>query len=101
MKQEKIMELLREAASSKCSIKRRNLIQIELVRATAAVDEDGTTIIEGREAGISTLIGQLFHDTLVDCPAYLPKLFPVFAMACGNRGKEMITSAVEWSLIFI
>lgn len=111
MKQEKILELLKEAARTSCTIKRRNNIQNELreelsiimnncdrVDHPDRVDNPGRANCEGgRGAGMMLLLDMLYIDTVHHRPEALPALFPFFAMICGDR-TYLMTADVDWSL---
>lgn len=94
--QEKIKDLLAEAANPKCAPHRRNEIQCELGHATAAMRPNGVYDIDSREAGILVVIEHLYVDTLQNRPEILPALFPVFALACGDRDNGLIVTDIDW-----
>lgn len=95
MKQKEIRRLLEEASQLHCTWQRRNQIQCQLGEASAAVCGDGA---ESRVAGLQLILDKLYVDTLKSYPGYLPKLFPVFAMICGERDNRMLVTDVNWYL---
>lgn len=99
MEQRKLKELLEEAAKPECTWQRRNEIQCLLGAATPAMRDDGVYEIEGRGAGMHTVLEHLYVDTIKNKPEILPSLFPFFAVICGDRDKEMIVAEIDWSLV--
>lgn len=103
MKQQQILALLKEATALKFDnindpdFQRLNKIQIELTEAVYQ-DHEGQDPFNSRAAGFQTIVGHLFVDTFRNRPDYLPALFPVFAVLCGDRD-VMILSDVDWSLL--
>lgn len=94
MKQEKIMDLLREVASLNLSNRRVNEIQCKLTDALPRSDA-----LDDREAGMEVVLGKLYVDTLRNKPHLLPMLFPVFAIMCGDRDDGFIVADVDWDII--
>ncbi len=98
MRQKEIKALLEEASQPDCPWQRRNQIQCRLVEALAMYRPvRGRAGIERAEQ-LKLLLEKLYVDTLKNYPRYLPKLFPVFAMICGDRDDDMIVADVAWYL---
>jgi len=98
MKQKEIKALLEEASQPDCSWQRRNQIQCELIDALIAFRPVSWPTGTGRIEGFKLILEKLYVDTLHYYPMYLPNLFPVFAMICGERDDDMIVADVIWSL---
>ncbi|MFH1656738.1 MAG: hypothetical protein ABH956_03125 [Candidatus Nealsonbacteria bacterium] len=88
MKQERIIELLNEAADPTCSDKRLIEIQHEL-RANVNTNH--------RILGL--ILINSFHDCIIQSRDLLPSLFPVCAILCGDRDPDRIFANINWSLI--
>ena len=99
MNQRELKALLEEAANLGCSMQRRNEIRFILCDSTAAVGKDGIEEIDGPEAGLRLLAETLYHDTISNRPELLTKLFPVFAIICGNREDGMTITDIDWSIV--
>lgn len=105
MEQEKILELLKEAARISCTTNRRNNIQNELREEFSMImnncdrvdHPDRVSCEGGRGAGMMLLLDMLYIDTVHHRPEALPALFPFFAMICGDR-TYLMTADVDWSL---
>jgi hypothetical protein len=98
MKQAEILSLLKEASDPKCPSQRLNEIQVLLANATAAVKPGGTYALNDKSTGLMIAVETLFVDTVEHRRDLLPSLFPLFAMACGDRDRTVV-AYVDWSLV--
>ena len=98
MHQEELMDLLREAGNLGCSeVRRRQIWDVLNAAAPSALAGDGTFKLQSPEAGMRAVLDQLWKDTVLVRPEYLPKLFPAFAILCGDRhDSESLCSTVDW-----
>lgn len=97
MKQQKVKELLEEAAKSDCTWQRRTDIQC-LLRAATAAGKSGKYKSSRSVSGLLVALDTLYVQTIENKPEILPSLFPFFAIVCGDREEEMIYANVDWSL---
>lgn len=112
MKQEKVKALLEEASaistfsSNEKTREQRiwgldervNQIYEELEGATFK-KEDSDDPNENRDIAIRTVLFWLFYDAISHRPDYLPKLFPVFALLCGDSTDGIIAESIDWFLV--
>lgn len=99
MTQREIMALLVEASDKHCPSKRLNDIHIALRRALPeGVSNDEDRFEEGRRAELEHVLDKVYLETIAVRPALLPSLFPIFALLCGDRGKDSIMAEIDWSL---
>jgi hypothetical protein len=54
---------------------------------------------EERKAGMRLVIEKLYDSAIANRRRSLPGLFPVFALACGPKGKNLLTAEIKWSLM--
>jgi hypothetical protein len=99
MKQQRIKELLIEAADPKCTPTRCNEILCEFGEASAATGEDGKRETETPGEGIHTLLSAVFVDALESRREVIPSFFPFFAAACGDREEFSLLADVNWLLL--
>ena len=95
--QQKIMDLLKEAADSSCPNNRLTEIHVGLTNAAAGGDEEIKST-DDQEAGIRTVLDSLYVDTIKNNRQSLPSLFPVFATICGSRDKNSLLTDIDWSV---
>lgn len=99
MKQERIKELLEEAAKPKCTAKRREGIQKQLKRATLYYGNPQDSYVSS-SLEYADLSLNLFKKTAKEEPQRLPGLFPLFAFICGDReANECVTRDIDWFLM--
>jgi hypothetical protein len=87
MTQGRIRSLLREAAKRKTTEQRRHEIKTILLGEIRA-EKSG----DARKAGMLFIIEKVFDSALANRRGYLPKLFPVFALVCGPKQKNLLTA---------
>jgi len=98
MDQLKIKGLLVEAARSDCPNALREEIERKLFFASPGGDDD----LAGRDdlrAGMRTVLMRLWTKTSESRPDYLPKLFPFFALLCGDRSDGDHFARIDWYLL--
>lgn len=86
MKQERIKDLLQEAALSYCPGQRRISILAELSREVTCPE-------------LELMLDGLFLQTINNKPFLLSALLPAFIMICGDREPDMELATVDWSEI--
>ena len=103
MRQERIIELLTEAARQDCPNARTIEILNELLLAVAARNPRyrGTglvdTVVENERA---MLISKVFAGTWMSPQRdTLPNLFPFFATVCGDLEGGEATAKIDWSVV--
>ena len=94
MKQERIMELLKEAAEPKCPPVRLNEIRDEFDIGFPKLQIRG----EGAAEALYLIGVCLFTSTVEHCREKLPSLFPVFAMIYGDHADNVICANTNWLL---
>ena len=100
MNQSRIKQLLEEAGAPDCDAMRYNHIWCELEHASATdggVDEADST--SGPAVGLSIAVGRLLLSAWEnDQRAALPRLFPVFALICGDKGPDDLVANIDWTI---
>lgn len=92
MNQQHLMDLLIEASTSNDS-NRINDIHIELAKAANGLDEMDTPL-----SGVEVVLSHLFIGVCTsDNRDILPKLFPAFAIMCGEKGTDLV-SHINWEV---
>ena len=87
MKERRILDLLREAAT--CDDRRFNQIQSAL---GAEVYDVGTL----NTPGLKLVLDALIVSARESCPKRLPNLYPVFALLCGDREDGKMVAEIDW-----
>lgn len=94
MTQQRILELLIEAAQSSCDPIRINAIQVEFKQAAVQKRE-----YPEQAWGIQVVLDNLYVDTIRQDRSRLPELLPAFALICGIRSRGTCISPIDWSAI--
>lgn len=76
-----------------------NEIQIILEDSINNSKNLGTTYDKARYDGFGLLISHLYVDTLNNNPKLLPKLLPVFVLACGEDKGISMLSDIDWNFV--
>ena len=105
MRQQKIMELLREAAelgqiskAGKLSSKQLGrIMRIQIELCDARYHHRGKEAL-GYNSAIDCIISSLYVDAIDNCPEALPQLFPAFAALCGDRETGVWITKADWSI---
>jgi len=63
-----------------------------MVKRAQLVDKD-TKICVGC---LQQIISELYSNCLKHCPKELPRLFPIFALICGNSSTSILLSGIDW-----
>ena len=92
MRQERILELLQEAADPACT--GEEAVRIKTALGCNAQDDLTPSEITRRE-----ICEELFSDTALHARHLLPKLFPVFAKLCGTRQEGRTTARINWAIL--
>ena len=97
MKQDKILDLLVEAANPECSETYRNKILNELIEATKFVTPGGSILPRHT---IEAIVKNLFKQISNKSPSLFPKFSPFFAFLCGDRTQDEMTAQIDFDLFF-
>ena len=89
-----IRDLLLEASDVDCSPERRLAIRNHLLKKSHGGRAGDREHIE-----VGHILKEVFDDAAVNRPDFLPYLFPLFAVACGDRETNYDIAKVDWSLI--
>ena len=98
MNQKLIKKLLIEASKESTSLKRKTEIHLELGKASASFNGEyyNTTT---PAAGMNVILDTLYMSCLINRPAELPRLLPVFILICGDREEKSIIADIDWAKI--
>ena len=96
MKQARIMALLTTAAQSVNKDLHREILD-ELLEAMTL----DLTVPFPNNPEFELLVTELYWKTLRENPDYLPKLFPVYAMLCGDKPTptSLLSDVINWDLV--
>ncbi|MFA6594033.1 MAG: hypothetical protein WCT16_02125 [Candidatus Buchananbacteria bacterium] len=99
MHERKILELLARAADKSAKCHERQIILQELLSALMAkraqlVDKDNRVCV----GCLQKIVSELYSNCLKHCPEELPRLFPIFALICGNSSNSVLLSEIDWQL---
>jgi hypothetical protein len=99
VEEQKICALLARAAEQSARPHERQIILQELLSSLMAkraqlVDKDNRICV----GCLQKIISELYCGCLKHCPEELPRLFPVFALICGNSSTSILLSAIDWRL---
>jgi hypothetical protein len=98
MKQTEIMALLKEAAelAQYRNTNWRDIAKIQVMLGDAIYRSDDDS--DGRAEGFEIVLDSLYTHCIQENPTALPRLFPFFALLCGDRTDMITTDEIEWSL---
>ena len=99
MDQKALLFLLKEASEPECPAERIIDIAISLKGQIKRDDSDDSDSINTRYEGMCLVFEALFNKTLDNNPGYLPKLFPVFALLCGDKEDDMLVAKIDWTVL--
>jgi len=99
MKQQKLKNLLEEAAGSQCSQDRRAKIQSIILGYVSKRKYPYKITNPAESRLLKLLINELYLDTSMNRPDLLPTLFPAFVMLCSYSESESIVENVDWSIV--
>jgi hypothetical protein len=91
MNQETMRELLEEASSPSCSLKRKEQIG-SLITGEVCVPDDSLDSLKLKEK-LSRMVNTVYKETMTRDPSKLPQLLPVFALICDDCTK------IEWKVL--
>lgn len=100
MKQERIMELLQEAAKPGCSTGERSKLWFLLRSAALHLPQSAadSAAVSYQQAAVR-ILDHVLVNTIMDRPDQLVSLFPLFAALCGDTSDITDLAQIDWSLI--
>jgi hypothetical protein len=102
MNQARILALLHEAASPKCSEERLMNILCIFEQESFALTRHKSFQSTTPESGIVFLMDRLFEKIVEHDRSQFPALFPVFALICGDKEEGALTAPeIHWSTVAI
>jgi hypothetical protein len=99
MNQLEILRKLQLASNPTCLPEERAKIGKELFKHLPPVHQNGNQHLSEMNAGVRMLVRTLYYELATIAPERLVDHFPLFAIACGQRSKDVKLAAIDKNLI--